>query len=220
MRSRVWIASVFVVAAVVGARPADGTELFLAPAEKSSVALLNDSRSARRLAPLVGQPGLDAMARAQAARMAARGEIYHNPNLASDADRAGLPWSRIGENVGVGPNVSVIHEAFLDSPQHRDNMLYPAFNAIGVGVATGTGSRAGLVFVAHVFGQLRSATPRLPSATAPPPRVSPRVRVVPVPIPIPAPRTAEPMARVLPSANPNAVVGGVVDRSAMVPASA
>ena len=221
MRTRLCtVFAIAVVAAAGAAQASSAAQAFLAAEEGTSGHLLNAARTVRGLGPLVRQSELDAMARAQAARMAARGEIYHNPNLAADADRAGLPWTRVGENVGVGPAVSVIHDAFLASPRHRDNMLYPQFNAIGVGVAPGTGNKSGLLFVAHVFGELRSAAPRLPALARPSSRPAPPVTAAP-PRPVPAVRPAAAKAPApIASAAPNAVVGGVVDRTEVVGASA
>lgn len=45
-------------------------------------------------------------------------------------------WSSLGENVGVGGSVSSLHKAFMASPTHRDNMLNPAYDQVGVGVIT------------------------------------------------------------------------------------
>ncbi|MFN2614324.1 MAG: CAP domain-containing protein, partial [Actinomycetota bacterium] len=60
--------------------------------------------------------------------------IYHNQNLGSDVKGN---WTMVGENVGVGPDVATLHQAFIDSPEHRDNILERSYNQIGVGVAYG-----------------------------------------------------------------------------------
>ena len=44
-------------------------------------------------------------------------------------------WTLIGENVGVGGTVGSLHEAFMNSPLHKANMLNGAFKHVGVGVA-------------------------------------------------------------------------------------
>jgi uncharacterized protein YkwD len=178
--------------------------------EARSVQLLNAARTALGLNALPRRFELDAMARAQAARMVARGDIYHNPNLGSDATASGLNWVRVGENVGVGPDVLVVHNAFLASPHHRDNMLFPAYNAIGVGIAPGTGDRSGMIFIAHVFAQIVGATKPAPRRVAP--RPAPSVRQTPAPV-IPRPTLPPVAAPPAPSVTPNAVVGGVVDHS-------
>src|SRR5438067_8092482 len=92
------------LAVLAGTRTA-GAEGFLRTDELLSRTLVNASRATAGAGPLAESPELDAMARAQAARMAARGEIYHNPNLASDATASGLHWLRVGENVGDGPDI-------------------------------------------------------------------------------------------------------------------
>ena len=206
---------VFVVAAVLavlsGARSADALT-FLRADELLSRTLVNASRATNGAGPLAESPELDVMARAQAARMAARGEIYHNPNLGSDATASGLHWLRVGENVGVGPDIPTIHAAFLASPHHRDNLLFPGYTLMGMGVAPGTGNMSGMMFVAHVFAQV-SAAPRPTTAPVVAPRVvratpapthSPVENPVPVFTPGPTPQ---------PTPVPNAVVGGVVDET-------
>jgi uncharacterized protein YkwD len=49
-------------------------------------------------------------------------------------------WVVLGENVGVGGSVDSLHTAFMNSPEHRDNILLPAFNHVGIG-ATKRGDR-------------------------------------------------------------------------------
>jgi hypothetical protein len=43
-------------------------------------------------------------------------------------------WLRAGENVGRGPTVPRVWQAFLDSPGHRANVLDPSYTVVGVGV--------------------------------------------------------------------------------------
>ncbi len=43
-------------------------------------------------------------------------------------------WTSLGENVGVGSTVTSLHEAFMNSPAHRDNILHSTFRHVGVGV--------------------------------------------------------------------------------------
>jgi hypothetical protein len=198
------------LAVLAGARGADA-QVFLRADELLSRTLVNASRALNGAAPLAESPQLDVMARAQAARMAARGQIYHNPNLASDITASGLPWVRVGENVGVGPDIPAIHAAFLASPHHRANLLFPQYTLIGMGVAPGTGNNSGMLFVAHVFAQV--SVPAVPSQQPPiSPSASPRTPPVAVDHPEPAP-TPAPMTGARSSPAPNAVVGGVVDHS-------
>jgi hypothetical protein len=215
-----WSRGVVAIAAVLvglaGTKPA-AAQVFVRVDELLSLTLINASRATAGAAPLRESPQLDVMARAQAARMAGRGEIYHNPNLASDATKTGLHWLRVGENVGVGPDIPVIHQAFLDSPHHRDNLLFPSYNLMGVGVAPGTGDKAGTIFVAHVFAQVTgvvgrpaSPTPRaVPRVVPPTQRPTPARLETPVPVETPAPTP-------VPVPTPNAVLGGVVDTTTRI----
>jgi uncharacterized protein YkwD len=43
-------------------------------------------------------------------------------------------WSSLGENVGVGSTVTSLHQAFMNSPAHKDNILHSTFRHVGVGV--------------------------------------------------------------------------------------
>jgi uncharacterized protein YkwD len=64
-------------------------------------------------------------------------ELYHTP---SDKLRHRVTnWTVIGENVGVGGTVSSLHTAFMNSPAHKDNILYTAFRHVGIGVAKKNG---------------------------------------------------------------------------------
>jgi len=198
---------------LAGVRTANG-QVFERADELQSRVLVNASRAAAGAAPLAESPELDKMARAQAARMAARGEIYHNPNLGSDASASGLRWVRVGENVGVGPNIPVIHAAFLASPHHRDNLLFPQYSIMGMGVVPGTGDKSGMIFVAHVFAQLAGAAPRVVAPVRPAPVHTAAPLAMPTPMPVVRPVATAPPA---PTATPNAVIGGVVDSSDVIP---
>jgi uncharacterized protein YkwD len=172
--------------------------------EASSRSLVNQARTSAGLASLAPSAGLDKVARAQAARMADRDAIYHNENLKAEADAAGVNWQLIGENVGVGPDVQAVHNAFMSSPGHKSNVVYKTYNAIGVGIVTG---KDGSIFVAHVFAEIPPAATQ-PSVAASPQAAAPKAVVAPIPSqPAPAPEPVE-----VPSADPNAVVGGIVVR--------
>jgi uncharacterized protein YkwD len=56
-------------------------------------------------------------------------------------------WSTLGENVGTGGAVGDIHTGFMNSPEHRDNIMSGRYTSMGVGVVT-VGQR---VWVAEEF---------------------------------------------------------------------
>lgn len=106
--------------------------------------------------------------------------LAHDPGLASDAASAAPDWQRVGENVGVGFDVGGLHQAFMDSPGHRKNILEPSYTHIGVCVDTASDGR---LWTTHRFLELGSAPPPPPPTTPPPP---------PPPPPTAAPTTPPP----------------------------
>jgi hypothetical protein len=93
--------------------------------------------------------------------MRAAGDIFHNPSLAHDLTAAGLRWTVAGENVGVGASVDSVEKAFMNSHEHRSNILDRRFNAIGVSVVA---ADDGHVYVTQIFAQLVRTSPA-PAAT-------------------------------------------------------
>lgn len=126
-----------------------------ATAEARFVSLVNEARAARGLPALVRDERLVSIARAHSARMADAGRIFHSTNLATLAPSA---WRLLGENVGVGVDAGVLHEAFMASPTHRDN-IEGAFSHVGIGVVYGSGA----MYVTVVF---MAAAPAKPAAQA------------------------------------------------------
>jgi hypothetical protein len=97
--------------------------------EADFLSAINAERAVAGLAPL--QPYWDLVddARAHSALMASTDHLHHNPGLATVT----TGWSALGENVGVGPGVDVLHDAFMRSSGHRANIL-GSYNYAGVGV--------------------------------------------------------------------------------------
>jgi hypothetical protein len=182
-----------------------------------SSGLVDGARRDAGVAPLSRDPRLDRVAASHASRMAEADAIFHNSHLEQDVNAEGVEWDRLGENVGMGPDVETIHEGFMASAPHRANVLEPQFNAIGVGVAVGSDDQGRQrLYVVHVFADThkdvnktsRVVTPVL--RTPAPKKAAPQPVVVAVP-PKPAPSTARPVVRVVDhSPDPNAVTGGVV----------
>jgi uncharacterized protein YkwD len=104
---------------------------------------LNAARAERGLPLLETRRALVSVARQQAARMADRATLFHNPNLTSDVAN----WRWVGENVGYGPDALTVHVAFMSSPGHRANILDRDYTQVGVGAVV----RDGRVWVAEVF---------------------------------------------------------------------
>lgn len=111
-----------------------------------SVDLVNETRWAHGLAQLTPDRELQTIANRQAHRMAESGSIFHTRNLGGQLSWGWWAWS---ENVGYGPSVAWLHDAFMNSWYHSSNILDPSYNYVGVGVAYGAD---GKVYVAQVFG--------------------------------------------------------------------
>jgi hypothetical protein len=77
--------------------------------------------------------------------MARAGYISHD--LSQTAYRCAGAWTLYGENVGVGPDVQSVHQAFMNSPGHRENILFPYFTELGTGTAWSKGN----VYVTEIY---------------------------------------------------------------------
>lgn len=75
--------------------------------------------------------------------MAARGSISHQfagePDLTERGAHAGVPFSVIAENVAEAPDVVEIHDMWMHSDHHRDNLLNPAIDSAGISVVARNG---------------------------------------------------------------------------------
>ncbi len=109
------------------------------PDARQIVALANRDRAAQGLAPLQWDASLAAAALAHAQRMAQEGPIAHRyggePDLAERAAKTGAHFQLIEENIAVGQSAAQIHDGWMHSPGHHDNLMNPQIDHIGVGLA-------------------------------------------------------------------------------------
>jgi hypothetical protein len=63
--------------------------------------------------------------------MASGAGLVHDPNVASQLSGG---WTKLGENIGAGGNVTAIYNAFVNSEFHFTNMIDPTYNLTGIGV--------------------------------------------------------------------------------------
>jgi hypothetical protein len=139
MRIRAALAMVvllFVGVAPVVATPASASPDNPAADEARFVTLLNQTRAKGGLPPLTVDGQLTSLARDWAQHMADGGcgdgkRICHADPISAGLD---APWRKLGENVGVGPNVDAVMDAFIKSGGHYANIMDPAFTRVGVGV--------------------------------------------------------------------------------------
>ena len=116
---------------------------------------INRERAAYGLPPLKWDEALANAARQHAEAMAAQRSISHGfpgePSLPSRATRAGARFSWLSENVAAGPNAENIREQWMNSPNHRANLLDADMDTIGAGAA----ERNGVVFVVADFSKAK-----------------------------------------------------------------
>lgn len=96
--------------------------------ESSYLSILNQERTSHGLAPLHLSADLTRVAQSWSARMAASRVLQHNPALTSQIGN----WQSIGENVGDGPDLRDLADAFWASAEHRDNILDPHYTQVGI----------------------------------------------------------------------------------------
>jgi len=128
--------------------------------ESQFFSMLNSARTDHGLRPYDIASDLTGVARSHSHEMAARQTLYHNPNLTTDVRN----WEAVGENVGKGPTVSDIQQAFMNSPEHRDNILDHDFTQVGIGVTTDS---SGTIWVTEDFRQPMAAPVIRPTVHAP-----------------------------------------------------
>jgi hypothetical protein len=107
------------------------------------VVLANQARAAHGAGPLRWDPALAEAARQHCLRMAAEGPISHRyggePDVSGRAGQAGAHFSLIEENVAIGPTPAAIHDEWMHSEGHRDNLLNPDVDRVGVAVVASRG---------------------------------------------------------------------------------
>lgn len=154
--------------------------------EAQFLALLNQVRVSRGLNPVLPDAQLQSIARQWSERLRADGALSHNPNIAGQVSN----WRLIGENVGVGATVQQLHDAFVASPKHYENIAEPKFDYVGIGVV----EDAGQIWVTFDFKESKSAVATAPAVPKPAPKPAPAPRPAaaprPAPKPAPAPRPA------------------------------
>ena len=110
-------------------QPAKAEQLF---------ALSNEARAAAGLGRLAWDPALADAALKHCMRMAIEGPIAHRyggeASLQERTADAGAHFSLIEENIAIASNAASVHQGWLDSPEHRTNLLSPSIDRVGVGV--------------------------------------------------------------------------------------
>jgi uncharacterized protein YkwD len=103
--------------------------------------LLNETRTAEGLAPLMPHETLQRIACAYGQELFARGTLSHvSPDGKTPRDRvvdAGIQVRVVGENLAYADDVAEAHNALMASAPHRSNILYPGYRLVGIAVLDG-----------------------------------------------------------------------------------
>jgi hypothetical protein len=129
--------------------------------EGEFLAKINATRASAGLGQLQVDGGLRSHARVHTQDMMDANEIFHSGSGELGA-AGGTGWDQIGENVGRGQSPTSLHNAFMESPGHKKNILGD-YNYVGIG----TGSKDGYLYVTVVF--MKKGSTASPTTTEAPP---------------------------------------------------
>jgi len=140
------------VPAPVAVRPVPARPAPPAPAPVSGVggaagvqfSLVNQDRAANGVAPLAYSASLARVAQYRAQDMLNRNYFSHYDPATGQLAFVGLlrlwgiPYTTAGENIAwsTNPSMAAINAMFMNSPEHRANILKAAYHRVGLGVAT------------------------------------------------------------------------------------
>lgn len=152
------------------------------------VSLINQARADHGLRALTVTSGTSTVAANWTNHLDQQQALSHNPDLGHQLETHGSPdWTAYGENVGDGPTSSAdtLFKAYMNSPEHRDNILGSAYRYVGVGVVfDGSTAWNTLDFV----DQYAASKPRTATTTTTQPKAKPRTTAAkPKAAPRPAP---------------------------------
>lgn len=106
-------------------------------------ALGNQARAQAGVGSLKWDPALAAAALQHCRMMAQEGPISHQyngePDLTTRAAQAGAHFSLIEENVAFAPTAGAVHQAWMQSQGHRENLLSPEVDHVGIAVVFARG---------------------------------------------------------------------------------
>ncbi len=126
---------------------------FDANAERQLLEQANRARIQSGATPLRVDDGLTHAAREHAIAMSQRRELSHQfsgePELSKRlAAASSLYLVEAAENVASAESAERAHDALMHSVHHRENLLHPSYNVVGIGVVR----RGGTIYVVQDFG--------------------------------------------------------------------
>jgi uncharacterized protein YkwD len=133
----------------------------LRSADEQIFALANQARAQAGVGRLAWDPALAIAALAHCRRMAYEGPIAHRyggePDVSQRAADAGARFGVIEENVAIGPSAPAIHDEWMNSPGHRQNLLSPDVDRVGIAVVSARGVLYAVADYSHAAPALTPA---------------------------------------------------------------
>jgi uncharacterized protein YkwD len=129
------VSAVPAIAASDPAVPSTGKPVHLTSFEHRLLHLINHDRATHKLRPLTITPCAEDFARVWTKKMAKSNKLVHNPDLVTMWSAAHCrDASKLAENIGKsGSNPDDLYTAYMNSPEHRANILDPKLRYVGIG---------------------------------------------------------------------------------------
>lgn len=119
----------------------DNNKGSLTQSESEMLNLVNQARAADNLPALAADTELANVARIKSQDMIDNNYFSHNsPTYGSPFDMLknfGVKYIKAGENIAGNRGVKEAHEALMNSPGHRKNIMSPDYTHIGIGIKEG-----------------------------------------------------------------------------------
>jgi Cysteine-rich secretory protein family len=131
------VAGLLALAGAIGATTAHAASWTSSSYASRLVQLVNQARQQHGLPALTVTSGTSQVAGAWTAHLDASQSLAHNPDLRHQLETHGSPdWTTYGENVGQGPSgdPDALFKAYMNSTEHRDNILNGKYRYTGVAV--------------------------------------------------------------------------------------
>jgi len=167
MRAKLVVTAVLasVAGTVIAVAPSASAESTSSAFTSRLVTLVNQARAQHGLRALSVAGGTTTVAAGWSSHMASSRTLAHNPNLQSQLEAHGSPnWTTYGENVGEGPSSSAdnLFTAYMNSPEHRANILGSGYRYIGIATVFSSGVAWNTMDFVDQYGSTTTTTTSAP----------------------------------------------------------
>jgi uncharacterized protein YkwD len=157
MRRSTLAAWLLIAFASVGAGSAQAAQPLqrMSAAQRSLLTTINSARAAAGVAPLRSSSALTSAATWQSQVLARAGILDHtSPDGSTLIDRlVRVRWHgrSAGEDLAIAGTPASAVSLWLQSPEHRENLLRPTFHSVGLGLARGVWNGRSSLYVTADF---------------------------------------------------------------------